>query len=421
MKLAQLEARFWQAVRSKAPPAWLDEVFVANNGLDVVRSMGIYHAQYWARQVRALEQVFPRVLAHLDEARFRQLALAYIDEFPSETPVIERIGRGLADYMHRRSEEFEPRLVDLARLEWARLEVLLAPDSAPFELGALGRVDLARARAKLAAHVRCLELSELSLASWRGVVSNEDASRERTTCVIWRQRYVVNHIGLEPAAAVAFERLTEGDTLAARIRRLHGRACRAHCGADAAELDNARLDRGAPRMIDAVPARCRALLLGLCTLCGACSGDSDDAYGFETGPLMLPGDDCTRCHRTGSEFERAPHWTVAGTIYAAADAPADQGLAGVRVSLSDEAGTLLLALTTNAAGNFYTAQTLPEGYRVALEYQGLEIAMPCPPPSGGCAKCHSLPPIGFAPGRLYAPSQEQTVPSMFDCEAWMPH
>jgi hypothetical protein len=163
----------------------------------------------------------------------------------------------------------------------------------------------------------------------------------------------------------------------------------------------------------------RSVLVFAVAVTAAC-GSAEDEYGFETGPLMAPGQDCTRCHKSDSEYERAPVWSVAGTVFPSRDAAAGQGVAGVSVRLLSPTGVLLEKLITNQAGNFYTDSSLPDGYRVELEYQGESIAMPCPPPSGGCAKCHSVPPIGFAPGRIYVPQGETDELPPFDCDAWMP-
>lgn len=159
---------------------------------------------------------------------------------------------------------------------------------------------------------------------------------------------------------------------------------------------------------------------GMLLTLGACGQAAEEDYGFETGPLMLPGEDCTRCHRTGSSYDKAPVWTVAGTVYPSADSGASNGVPSVNIIVSDATGVMLETLRTNAAGNFYTSRSFPEGYRVELEYQGEHIAMPCPPPSGGCAKCHSDPPIGFAPGRIFVPQGRQSDLLPFDCDSWMP-
>jgi hypothetical protein len=169
--------------------------------------------------------------------------------------------------------------------------------------------------------------------------------------------------------------------------------------------------------------RSRSALFALSTVAfAACadSGMSGDGVGFATGPLMRPGEDCNFCHRPGSEYPSAPNWSLAGTVYPHKDAPSDEGVAGVKVIISDAMGEDALTLITNQVGNFYTSATLPSAYRVSLEYEGERITMPCTPPSAGCAKCHRASPIGFAPGRIFIPQGEEQEPMPFDCEAWMP-
>jgi hypothetical protein len=91
---------------------------------------------------------------------------------------------------------------------------------------------------------------------------------------------------------------------------------------------------------------------------------------------------------------------------------------GVSVLISSPEGELLEELLTNSAGNFYTARSLPEGFRVALEHEGARIEMPCPPPAGNCGACHSLPPIGQTAGRIYVPGGGTLDPRPLDCETW---
>jgi hypothetical protein len=164
----------------------------------------------------------------------------------------------------------------------------------------------------------------------------------------------------------------------------------------------------------------RSFLAAIAALAAACGNGAEEEYGFETGPLMLPGEDCTRCHKAGSEYERAPVWSVAGTVYPNAEALPNEGVAGVSIHLMDASGVVLETLRSNDAGNFYTGRALPANYRVELEHVGGRIAMPCPPPSGGCSKCHSDPPIGFAPGRIHVPQAKVGDSVPFDCDAWMP-
>jgi hypothetical protein len=147
----------------------------------------------------------------------------------------------------------------------------------------------------------------------------------------------------------------------------------------------------------------------------ACSGD-EESKGEYTGPLMRPGQNCLSCHSPDSG-RGAPTWTAAGTVYARADAAADEGVAGVDVRFESPDGAVLQKLTTNSVGNFYTDIPWPYGTRLALEYQGQRIEMPCPPPAGLCNFCHDNPPpaAGKAPGRIYIPQGADPNRPAFDC------
>jgi hypothetical protein len=156
------------------------------------------------------------------------------------------------------------------------------------------------------------------------------------------------------------------------------------------------------------------LLLGL-TSCGS---EEASEFDFETGPTMLPGDDCLRCHSQGSAYPTAPHWSLAGTVYPSPDAPATTGVNGAEVVITSEDGEMVELLVTNSAGNFYSNTPLPAGFRVAVRHQGASVEMPCPPPAGNCGACHSLPPIGGPSGRIAVPQGAPAAVGTFDCTTW---
>lgn len=154
----------------------------------------------------------------------------------------------------------------------------------------------------------------------------------------------------------------------------------------------------------------------LVTGCGNDDESANTRFGFTTGPLMRPGDNCLRCHRDErSDYPTAPSWTAAGTVFPGPDSQASDGVPDVRVLLLDPQGELLETLVTNDAGNFYTDAPLPQGFRVALEYEDERIDMPCAPPTGGCAACHSVPAIGGAPGRLFIPQAPESIGIHAEC------
>lgn len=114
---------------------------------------------------------------------------------------------------------------------------------------------------------------------------------------------------------------------------------------------------------------------------------------------MRPGENCLSCH-DGTQHE-AERYTVAGTVFGSATAATASGLNGVTVIITD-ANHAEARLTTNAAGNFYTSQVFAAPYTVAVEHSGRRFSMAAAPSSGACASCHSTPPAGGAPGRVYA-------------------
>jgi hypothetical protein len=135
----------------------------------------------------------------------------------------------------------------------------------------------------------------------------------------------------------------------------------------------------------------RAAAVTLCLILGGCGIP-------EHGPMMEPGADCMECHSTGSK--RA--WTAAGTVFSSADARPDEGLQGVEVSLTDSKNRTI-RMTTNGAGNFYTAETLFFPVNVDIKLKDAEMKMADMPPVGSCNSCHTglSGPTGI--GRIHVP------------------
>jgi hypothetical protein len=120
-------------------------------------------------------------------------------------------------------------------------------------------------------------------------------------------------------------------------------------------------------------------------------------------PLMNPGGDCIGCHARGE----GPRFQIAGTVMG--DYKDDEncnGLEGITVQITGADGQVL-ALTTNAAGNFFNGHGDPA---VALPFKakligagGKERAMLTAQSDGNCATCHTTTGANSAPGRIIAP------------------
>jgi hypothetical protein len=132
--------------------------------------------------------------------------------------------------------------------------------------------------------------------------------------------------------------------------------------------------------------------------CGA-----PDAQDLVEGPRMLPGRNCLACHTDAGIASSWP-WTVAGTVFAAPDAPCDGGIGGVSVQLIGPGGQVVLTLATNLSGNFYSSEALPDTPLTARLSQGTTtMEMTHARQVMDCNRCHYQDSGAQVPGRLYLP------------------
>jgi hypothetical protein len=91
---------------------------------------------YRTRLVDGLREDFPRVAALLGDAEFRALAYRYLARHRSTHPSVRDVGCRFTDFIAS-DAALPPFLSDLARLEWARVEVFDASDAEPLRLSDL--------------------------------------------------------------------------------------------------------------------------------------------------------------------------------------------------------------------------------------------------------------------------------------------
>ena len=123
----------------------------------------------------------------------------------------------------------------------------------------------------------------------------------------------------------------------------------------------------------------------------------------ERGPEMRAGENCLDCHGSGTGLEQGRAWSVAGTVFDSFSSGPDEGVGGAEVRLTDNNGSEV-SLTSNAAGNFYTAEPLSFPLqRACVERNGEVFCMRREVPDGSCNRCHNIPPMWAAPGRVRSP------------------
>jgi len=132
----------------------------------------------------------------------------------------------------------------------------------------------------------------------------------------------------------------------------------------------------------------RAAALALATVTAACGGSSTSAPtspgtggGGGSRTSHNAGQDCLRCHR---EFG------VAGTVYRT-DGSAYSGATVRLTTAASGGGSAVLTLTSDAAGNFYTSQSVGFGsglYTDVAGTGGARRSMVAAVTSGACNSCH---------------------------------
>ena len=105
-------------------------------GLGPRARLDIYADMYRARLVDVLREDFPRAAGIVGDDAFETLACRYLARHPSTHPSVRYVGSRFADFVAG-EKGLPPFLGDLARLEWARVEVFDAADSEPLRLSDL--------------------------------------------------------------------------------------------------------------------------------------------------------------------------------------------------------------------------------------------------------------------------------------------
>lgn len=107
--------------------------------------LNVYRFGYLARLEECLADDYPAVKAFLGEERFSEVCKDYVAAYPSRSPSLNAFGQRLPAFVRDRyTEPWCGFVVDLARLEWALVEVIHAPAAARITLAQLAAIEPAR-------------------------------------------------------------------------------------------------------------------------------------------------------------------------------------------------------------------------------------------------------------------------------------
>lgn len=187
----------------------------------------VYRRGYVARLVECLADDYPVLRHALGEEGFDGLARAYVARFPSTAPNLNAYGRHVAAFCDEQGRAFE---ADLARLEWAIVEVVHAPVAPPLTMDRLAAMPMeAWATATLAASpaVRVVRTAH-PVNDYFQAVREERApaipAPSPAATAVYRGGKTVWRMGLPTPLAAVLEALVAGEALGAALAHADGAA-----------------------------------------------------------------------------------------------------------------------------------------------------------------------------------------------------
>jgi hypothetical protein len=105
-----------------------------NDRLSPAEQLEIYREQFWLRHTASLLEDFPGLSGILGQKEWERLVEGYLEEATLSSFSLRELGDGLVAYVER-SEWLPNRelCADMARLEWAYVEIFDAADAAPLD------------------------------------------------------------------------------------------------------------------------------------------------------------------------------------------------------------------------------------------------------------------------------------------------
>jgi hypothetical protein len=214
LQLAELQRRFWLAVRTRgSPPPHLEDWLTESARQTPAERLAVYHLAYWQRQVTALASTFPKLEAELGKAACERLMLAYVEARPSTDPCIEWLGRGFVEFLAMRDLPAHP--LGVARLEWAHVESLLAPN--PHSVVELPRglgPAFTECRLRLVPSLRVEHVRSSSFAAFAPDLHEAGEQSAMVHVAFFRPQLAVKYLALAADEARACALARQGATIA---------------------------------------------------------------------------------------------------------------------------------------------------------------------------------------------------------------
>jgi Putative DNA-binding domain len=228
--LRDTQQLFWDLIRAPEgvadglrrrdmKPEELARVIAGDARLDAVARLDIYANMYFWRLLDILRGDHPALVAAVGDDAFHNLVTDYLLACPSTHPSVRNVGARLAEFLARHPLAVGQQwLVELARLERARIEVFDGRDADPLaldDLRALAAEDFVRLRLPLVPSHLFVDTTHAVEDVWRAVEHEQlwsPPAARAATLLVWRQEVTVYHRALEPLEHQALRRAIDGGT-----------------------------------------------------------------------------------------------------------------------------------------------------------------------------------------------------------------
>lgn len=208
----------------------LERLVTPGPQLSAIDRVQIYADGYFARLVECLTDDYPALSYALGEEEYSSLARAYIESYPSRSRSLNAYGAQMAAFCRARPEAWASFAADLARLEWALVEVVHEPASEGLAPDALATIPAVRWQTARLLPSRGLRLLSFDypvndfFQAFRDERAPEMPGRAPTATVVYRQGLALWRMGLEPQAALLLKDLLSSVPLAVAVATLEARS-----------------------------------------------------------------------------------------------------------------------------------------------------------------------------------------------------
>jgi hypothetical protein len=194
-------------------------VVSAGPALTAAARLAIYHSGYHARLVECLADDYPALRFALGEDAFEALCGDYVGRYPSRSRSLNGFGENMACHCEARAEPWAGFATDLAKLEWALVEIVHEPLGRALTADALGAIAPSKlGSVRLAGHrafrlLHCKYPVNAFYEAFREGASPARPRREASAIAVYRDGLFLRRMDLEPRAALLLSDLLRGLSL----------------------------------------------------------------------------------------------------------------------------------------------------------------------------------------------------------------